>query len=580
MDRYGMVKKYKSGLLKAGWLIPSVIFTFAFTVRMAFVMQVKDCVYWRIPVVDALTYHESANEMLDVGWLAPYVTDDPEYAPYAPYYQPPFYQVFLALVYLLSDRSVMTAIILQYLIGSLCCALTYVLGRRLFDRRTGIAAGVAMALTASQIYYEGRLLPPVLLIFFNLAIILLATKQLKSPATWRWPVIGLLTGLSAITRPDILLFVPALLFWMWMERAKVLTIKPVAAAALVLAPIALVVGMVTARNYFVGRDTVLISYNGGINAFIGNHPQMEKTLGTRPGIRWEAIEVIPMIRTGIRQPSKWDRYLYKQTLKNMFAYKRIALSNLTRKFVWVWRGPEIRRNEDDYYLTRVSSLYRLLLWRKGNFGFPFGIIAPLGLVGMLMSLRRKRELFLLYAYIVTQILMLVAFFPCSRYRVPMTPILLMFGAAATFEIIDLARRKQFGEVVPLLFAVGAFGVMSTLCPPRFEGTPSQIEAENYRLIANCYYEDNQIEAGIQAARKGVELEPKDPDLHRWLLEACILHKDYAGAEKEALTVIKLVPSYTPVYQKLLQLYEATGQLDKAAKITKYLKTLPQLTIQK
>ncbi len=569
-----MVKKHKAGLLKADWLIPLVIFTFAFAIRIAFVMQVKDCLYWSIPLVDAATYHDSAREMLDTGWLAPYVTAEPDLPPYAPYYQPPFYQAFLALLYLITGYSVLGAIIIQYIIGSFCCVLTYMLGRRFFDRRTGVAAGIAMALTSSQIYYEGRLLPPVLIILFNLVIILLAAKQLKSPAAWRWPVIGLLIGLSAITRPDILLFVPALLIWMWIERRTVMTIRPTAAAAMVLAPIVLIIGLVAARNYYVGKDPVLISYNGGINLFIGNHPRMEETLSIRPGIRWEAVEVIPMIQLGISRPSVWDRWLLKTTLKNMITYKRVTLSNLTRKFIWVWHGPEIRRNEDDYYLTRVSSLYRLLLWRKGNFGFPYGIIAPFGLLGMALGLRRRRELFLLYAYIITQVIMLVAFFPCSRYRVPIQPVLLMFGAAAAFEMINLTRRKQLGDLVPLLFTLAAFGVMSTLCPPRFEGSPSQIEAENYRYLATNYFLDDQLDKSIEIAKKGLAYEPKDPDLHKWLFEAYIVKKDYVEAEKEGLVVTKLVPSYTPVYKKLLDMYELEGDYEKAQKLKKYLLSLP------
>ena len=562
-----MIKKYKTSLMRAEWLIPVIIFTCAFAIRLAFTMQVKDSLYWRVPLVDALSYNESAKLILDDGWLAPYRTSE---MPYSPYYQPPFYQAFLALIYLIFGRSVFTAIIIQYLLGSLCCVLTYFLGRRFFDRRTGVAAGIAMAFTSSQIFYEGRLLPPVLIIFFNLTIILLASKQLKSPVTWRWPVIGLLLGLSAITRPDILLFAPALLFWMWMERKTVLTIRPLLAAAMVLAPIVLIIGLVAARNYYVGGDSVIISYNGGINLYIGNNPNMEMTLGIRPGIRWEAIESEPMLRHGIQSMSKWDRWLYQFTFKTMWKCKRATLSNFVRKSIWVWHGPEIRRNEDDYYLTRVSSIYRMLLWRKGNFGFPFGVIAPFALLGIMLSMKRRRELFLLYAFVITQVMMLVLFFPCSRYRVPLTPVLLLFGAAAAFELVDLIRRKRFGDTLPLLFTLGAFGIMSTLCPPRFEGSPKQIEAENYRLLANSYYMDGQTDVSIEMAKKGVEIMPKDPDLHKWLFEAYITKQDYANAEKEGLAVIRLVPSYLPIYRKMVDIYEAEGKYAEARKLKQYI----------
>jgi len=311
---------------------------------------------------------------------------------------------------------------------------------------------------------------------------------------------------------------------------------------------------------------VPISANGGINFLLGNHPEMEEMLGIRPGIGWERLVYLPRMDKGITKPSGCDRYYYRLTFEMMRKYKWATLRNFARKFLWVWHGPEILRNEDEYYLTRVSWLYRLLLWRVGSFGFPYGIIAPLGLIGMLIYLRRWRELYLLYAYVATQVLMMLAFFPCSRYRAPIVPALLIFGTAAAFEMIALARRRQVRDLLPLLSMLLACGVMSTLSPPKFQADRVQNEAENHRLLATAYYEEGSTEVGIATCEKGLKLAPKNPDLHKWLMDAYYEKGDYAETEKHALACIRLVPTYRVPYETLVEIYEAEGRSKEAAEI--------------
>ena len=565
-----MTKKPATSLRRADFLIPVIIFTCAFAVRMAFVLQAKESPFWRVPLVDARTYDQAARELVNTSWLSPLPNDLVQSTPYP---QPPLYQTFLALIYSVFGRSVTAAAVIQYLIGSLTCVLVYLIGLRFFDPpKAGIAAGIATALTATQLFYEGRLLPPVLITFLNLTIILLAAKQLGSPAGWRWPAIGLLIGLSAIARPDILLFLPALIVWMWLERKTVLPHRPALWTAFMLLAALLPIASAGLRNAVVGRDFVPISANGGINFFLGNHPEMEKMLGIRPGIRWEELVYLPRMDKGITKPSECDRYYYKLTFEMMRRYKRATLRNFARKFLWVWHGPEILRNEDEYYLTRVSWLYRLLLWRVGNFGFPYGIIAPLGLVGMLICFRRRRELYLLYAYVATQALMMLAFFPCSRYRAPIVPALLIFGAAAAFEMIALARRRQVRDLLPLLSMLFASGVMSTLSPPKFQADWVQNEAENHRLLATAYYEEGNPEVGIATCEKGLKLAPKNPDLHKWLMDAYYEQGDRAEVEKHALACIRLVPTYRVPYETLVEIYEAEGRSKEAAEIRKAIRS--------
>ena len=43
---------------------------------------------------------------------------------------------------------------------------------------------------------------------------------------------------------------------------------------------------VTLRNYALGSDVVLISSNAGINFYLGNNPDYQRTVNIRPGWEW------------------------------------------------------------------------------------------------------------------------------------------------------------------------------------------------------------------------------------------------------------------------------------------------------
>lgn len=544
-------------------LIPIAIFVLALAVRLVFVWQAADSPFWRVPLIDDRTNDIAAKTLNSVGWLAPL----PEPGnPFTPYFQPPFYQFFLAAVYRVLGPWPISAALLQYLIGSACCVLTYLLGRRLFSRQVGITAGISSALTAPLIYYEGRLLPPVLLILMGMAVLLLALKQTDSPAFWRWPAIGLITGLSAVTRPDTLLFVPPLLFWVWMERKTVLRNVPALSVACLLLGILLPTGLVAARNQVVGRDSVPISANGGINFYLGNHPDLNSSLGIRPGIAWSTLMKKADVATGTARPSDTDRYFYRESVRLMAHDKTATVSNLARKMIWVWHGPEIRRNESEYYLTRVSGLYRMLLWRVGPFGFPFGIIGPFALLGIVTGWRR-RELFLPCAYVGTQVLAMVAYFPCSRYRVPILPLLLILGSAAAFGLFTLVRKRSFRPAAAQLGLLLVFGVLTTCCPPGFEGTPAQKEADNLWMLGVANYFEQRPDESLEALNQGLELDSDNVDLHNWLAIVHISRQEYADAEVHAEECVRLAPDYWPAYRMLADIYTASGKSAQAAEIS-------------
>ena len=77
-------------------------------------------------VMDEATYDKWAGQILERGLL----TDS------RLFWQAPFYPYFLALVYKIFGHNYFMPRLIQFLIGALSCVLVYLLGKKVFNKRT------------------------------------------------------------------------------------------------------------------------------------------------------------------------------------------------------------------------------------------------------------------------------------------------------------------------------------------------------------------------------------------------------------------------------------------------------------
>ena len=117
-----------------------------------------------------------------------------------------------------------------------------------------------------------------------------ATLWLSAPSFTKAFVCGIFTGLAAITRPNVMLFMPCLFLWMAAtlinSRGKTAPpdspqkkLSPIILFSCMglLAGIMLPVSSVTLRNILVSGQVTPVSANAGINLYIGNHEHADGT---------------------------------------------------------------------------------------------------------------------------------------------------------------------------------------------------------------------------------------------------------------------------------------------------------------
>ncbi|MCK4409505.1 MAG: glycosyltransferase family 39 protein, partial [Candidatus Eisenbacteria sp.] len=245
-----------------------LIVALAVVVRVAYVIEVHDHPLMTTTTGDPEVYDSRALEIAGGQWLGDDVF----------FHSSPIYPYILGFTYKLFGHGYTAVRVIQSLFGIGTCLLIFSIARKLFGKREGLVAGVIAALYAPFIFFDFEILMITYVLFFALLAIRLLIAYRDDSTVWLALASGGAIGVSALGKPNVLLFVPAALFWVWwvfrgMERAK----RAWRGMALFAVGTVVVVAPMTISNYVVGGDFVLTSSNGGINFWIGNNDQADGT---------------------------------------------------------------------------------------------------------------------------------------------------------------------------------------------------------------------------------------------------------------------------------------------------------------
>ena len=153
----------------------------------------------------------------------------------------------------------------------IACGLIFFVGKLTFGRRVGLIGALIGACYLPAIFHETVLLAATSLYVLNLLMLACALWAARKERWYLWILPGLLLGLSALGRANVLLFLPFLLVGVFLsgrDGRKPLT-RPVQALRLVPAALALLLGAIVAiapatlHNHVSGKDRVLVSQGRG-----------------------------------------------------------------------------------------------------------------------------------------------------------------------------------------------------------------------------------------------------------------------------------------------------------------------------
>ncbi len=332
---------------------------------------------------------------------------------------PPGQSAFLALLYALSNGSIVFAKLAHVALLTSVAVLTYSTGRELGYKSAGFWAGILIAIDPAQAYLAATFLSEPLFIFFMVVGIYFLLSYRRSE-DFKWLVgAGLCFALAGLTRNQGWLFAIAL----WLGAIITLgRLIPIRAATIVLLVACATIAPWTLRNYNVSGQIIPVSSEGGLTLWSGNNPEFV----------WR--QPMPMSLSIYSRPpwlSDPEAGEYYRTL----AMEWIAghpiefLSNGIRKVIVLYNfDPMSSRPE-------VAGLYRL----AGI--FPYGILMPFIAIGLLATVRNEKFWIILW-YILFTTAMAFVFYGDSRIRAPIQPYLYLFAPLGiTICVTALVKRK-------------------------------------------------------------------------------------------------------------------------------------------
>lgn len=516
------------------------------------------------PIVDSRWHYLWAKQIAAGDWLGQDV-----------FFRAPLYPYLLGIWIKLFGDGLWPIRLMQGFIGGLTAGLTFLIGQRAFGRKVGILSGIVIALYGTLIYYETELLIEVIAVPLGLWAVLLSMQESSrvTPRLCRWLGIGVVIGLFAIARPNILLVVPAFWWWAW-PRA---TDSPSPGLmGRIKAPLILTLGMflpiipVTVRNYVVAQDPVLISYQGGINLWLGNNPNADGVTMQMPevqldeSIEWnefvQTTDSIASVEAGHSlSASEVSSFWTRRALDWMIENPRATLRGWIRKAWYFCSGFEVSDQTDIYAFAQHSPLLSILISRPIVY-LPFGLIAPFALLGLVLVWRRSGEVRPLVGFVVLYALTVVLFLATARHRLPVVPLLAVSAAAAAIQFGLFIGHKRYGSVVlPAVLLIGLLLLLNQRHLERMLSNPAFLHYQT----ALAFERQSDFESAAMEYEKALTVEPNHLASRKNLAYALVRLGAYDSAVAMSFSYLRHRQEDAEAYNNIGLAYLGQGDTTRA-----------------
>lgn len=479
--------------------------------------------WFRVLQMDAKFHFEWARRLVNGHWSDPQV-----------FFRAPVYPYFLALLQSITGEVLWSARVVQIALGIGTVVLVHRIALRVLPGRWSLAAGLLAALAWVPIVYETELLLEPLVTFLTTLLLFLAVRVERLPGFPALLCWGGLVGLASATRPNAIVLLPLLpVFVMaltpretrhpgrrgkgsaaggesarshegaaresWAPRL----LRP---AVPVLAGFLVAVFPVWLHNARHGDPATVLAWQGGINLYLGNNADANGWAAIAPQMRtdWrggfdDAVR-IAVERSGGKalRPSQVSDFWTREAGRFWQREPGRALRLTGTKVLLFWGNAEIKNNEDPGFLRHTMASLRWL-------PVSFGLLAPFALVGLVLACRAGPRFGLLAAYTVGWFLSIVPFFVCARYRLPVTPILPLFGLLAVRTGVGWWRMRRWATLLPA-------GVAVLVLFPLLHAPRARVESggffQAWRNLGDAYSELGNWRGATDAFRRSLALNPQ------------------------------------------------------------------------
>lgn len=527
------------------------IFLLAVCIRGLYLYDSSDNPTFGLPVVDSRTYDSIARDVTERGLF----TQDL-------FWQAPFYPLFLSAVYLVTGGSILAAKIFQMFLAGVTCVLVYFLGVRIFNRRIGLFAGILAAMYMPLVFYDGELLATGWAAFWSVLLVIGFIRTAEKPDPWHCFFLGLLGGLGTVTRPVFLPFFIAGSIWFGVTATRHLEMKKLLLRAMAIGAGFLTIAIPTGLlGYQTTGKFRILPFSGGINLYIGNNPNYKETITIRPGLQWENLLKIPAAY-GIESIYKKDEFFRKKTIEYALNKPVDFIKGLAYKTSQFFSSREIPRNTSIYTFRKWSWMLRIGVWRFMDFGFPFGIILSLAVVGAIGWWRKiPAPVWLFLSFYPASIILV---FAASRYRMPILPVMCVLAAGGCASVYRVFKERRWTKLAALIFIFLLVGLASGVVGP-FHEEKLDYDAELHYALGVALEEKGDLERAKTSYLEAVRLRKDFVDAYYNLGVLMAEQKKFEEAMGYYSQAVEVDPDCASAHYNLGVLLQSQGRIEDAIK---------------
>lgn len=520
------------------------------------------------------------------------------------YFRPPLYAFFLAAITAVAEsRTAFVATFVQLCLGAVFAVIVFACTRICWNVRAGVAAGIICALYAPLVFYEGEILSDSISLLFAGAFLLFWLLGVhRSHLRW-FALAGIAAGLSAITRPNIVLVVAlfaatALVRMLWPGKSfssynARFWLKSL---SMLLAPFALLALIPTVHSAALG-DPTFIASQGGINFWIGNHKGANGLNCVFPNVaeaessgRYkDAVERYSRIgylidKHGQEQalvrfneegeqlkPSILSSYWYHRGFTFLLRNPAEALKIAGRKLLGLINNYEVRNNKEFYFVR--DNLSNVLKFTPFTFGSLFMLAVP----ALWFGLGDTRRTYVVWVVLLTLAfaVSIVIFFVGGRLRLPLVLGLFPLAGITVDVAITCYKQKQFHRLAVIIASAAAAASFSFYHWPQvdFRYDPSQepgngIYATSHHglewaYLASALLDGQKYDFALQTAEKAIQLDRTLWFPYQVAANALERLDRDEEAKQMNLELLKHNPDNAITYNNLGALSEKNGDLQSA-----------------
>lgn len=511
----------KPFLQKKDWLSILALCFFALLCRIHFLFLIRHDPIFVMPIIDSLEFDRWGYMISQGQLLWPQITN-----------HTPVYAYFVGLIYLLAGYTPLTVILIQYALSAISLIFLYRLAWECFNTSAAVMACLFAATYWFFIYTNSFIFSENLSIFLN---ILMVYQLICLKDTWqKYLGAGLSFALSTLCRPEVTPFALGVIIYIFLM--KISWQRKAFFSILFLIFYILLTSAAITHNHRISGDKILRTQVGA-NVYMGNNPDLKGTnLYLKIGRDWDRF---------ISSPHYHHKRNVSETEANTYFMEKTWEIIKNRPMEWagliaakaysVITGREFLRTEDVYvynfYFTNTP--YSLISTK---------LIFIFALIGLFLSIRERRQVFLLYFILITFIAMF--FLPLkTRYLMGVMPFMILFAGFGMAKLFEMFKQKAYKPLRKILAGILFLTLASMYNPLRL--TLPDVSEAFYAIGINFYGRGNVAKAE-EYFLAATRLDPRYVSVHQTLGVLYLENQRCSEADKHLREAYRLDPQLPPL----------------------------------